>query len=70
MLNEQLVTAKGFFLLFPCLLVIHSSLLAQDLCSKHLNLEHSADMENIERIYAARVLSLRPSNILALSLQS
>lgn len=65
-----MATAKVFCLLFPCLLAIHCFLLAQDLCSQHLNLEHSADMENMERIYAAGVLSLSPSNIPDLSLQS
>lgn len=70
MLNDQLATAEGFCLLFPCLLIICFSLLAQDLCSQHLNLEHSADRENIERIYAAGVLFLSPSNIPAPSLKS
>lgn len=69
MLNGQLATAKRFCSLFPCLLIIHSSLLAQDLCSRHLNMVHSADRENIERIYAAQFLFLSLSNIPAMSLQ-
>lgn len=67
---NQLATTKDFCLLFPCLLVIHCSVLALDLCSQHLNLEHPADREKMERIYAAGALFLNPSNIPALSLQS
>lgn len=70
MLNGQLATVKRFCLLFPCLLIIHCSLLAEDLCSQHLNVVHSADRESIGRIYAAEILFLSLSNIPALSLQS